>query len=74
MKIHVTTFLDRHGFKMNHVGLNIVQKQPSNGVSKKRYSENMQQIYKRTPIPKYDFNKAKTVLKITLGRLHRLVR
>ena len=39
--------------------LNLVlawQKQPSGGVLIKRYSENMQQIYRRTPMPKYDFN------------------
>ena len=33
------------------------QKQPSWGVYRKRYSENMQQIYRRTVMPKYDFNK-----------------
>ena len=33
------------------------QKQPSRGISKKRCSENMQQTYRRTPIPKCDFNK-----------------
>ena len=33
------------------------QKQPSRGVFKKRCSENMQQIYRRTPMPKCDFNK-----------------
>ena len=33
------------------------QKQPSRGVLSKRCSENMQQIYKRTPMPKRDFNK-----------------
>ena len=27
------------------------------GVLRKRCSENMQQIYRRTPMPKYDFNK-----------------
>ena len=27
------------------------------GILKKRFSENMQQIYRRTPIPKFDFNK-----------------
>ena len=32
-------------------------KQPSRGVLKKRCSENMQQINRRTPIPKSDFNK-----------------
>ena len=30
------------------------QKQPSRGVLRKRCSENMQQIYRRTPVPKYD--------------------
>ena len=34
------------------------QKQPSWGVYRKRCSENMQQIYRRTVILKYDFNKA----------------
>ena len=33
------------------------QKQPSRGVLKKRCSENMQQIYRRTRIPKRDFSK-----------------
>ena len=36
---------------------NIFQKQPSRGVHTKRYSENMLQIYRRTPMPKCDFNK-----------------
>ena len=33
------------------------QKQPSRGVPRKKCSENMQQIYKRTPMAKCDFNK-----------------
>ena len=33
------------------------QKQPPRGVPRERCSENMQQIYRRTPIPKCDFNK-----------------
>ena len=32
------------------------QKQPSRGVLRKRCSENMQQIYRRTPMPKCDLN------------------
>ena len=32
------------------------QKQPFRGVLRKRCSENMQQIYRRTPMPKCDFN------------------
>ena len=35
----------------------LVQKQPSRGVLRKRCSENMQQIYRRIPMPKYDSNK-----------------
>ena len=34
-----------------------IQKQPLGGVPRKRCSENMQQIYRRTPMPKCDFNK-----------------
>ena len=34
-----------------------IQKQLSRTVLKKRCSENMQHIYRRTPIPKCDFNK-----------------
>ena len=33
------------------------KKQPPRGVPKKRCSENIQQICRRTPTPKYDFNK-----------------
>ena len=34
-----------------------IQKQPLWGVLRKRCSEDIQQIYRRTPMPKYDFNK-----------------
>ena len=37
--------------------LNLLQKQPSRGVLRKRCSENTQQIYRRTTMPKCDFNK-----------------
>ena len=37
--------------------LSTIQKQPSRGVLRERCSENMPQTYKRTPIPKCDFNK-----------------
>ena len=33
------------------------QNQPPRGVPRKRFSENMQQSYKRTPMPKWDYNK-----------------
>ena len=50
------------------------QKQPPRGVPRKRYSENMQQIYKRTPMPKCDTTNLLhifriTFLKNTSGRL-----
>ena len=38
-------------FKLN------LQKQPSRDVLRNRCSKNMQQIYRRTPMPKCDFNK-----------------
>ena len=42
-----------------------IQKQPSRGIFRKRCSENMQQIYRRTPMPKCDFsNVAKHLLKL----------
>ena len=34
-----------------------IQKQPSRGALWKKSSENMQQIHRRTPMSKYDFNK-----------------
>ena len=39
-----------------------VQKQPTRGVPRKRRSENMQQIYRRAPMPKCDFNKVEKQL------------
>ena len=50
---------------------NNVQKYPSKSVFRKRCSENMQQIYKRTPMPKCDFNKVAlhcNFIEITLRR------
>ena len=45
-------------FSMNFPVISLtVQKQPSRSVLKKRCSENMQQIYNKTPILKCDFNK-----------------
>ena len=46
-----------------------IQKQSSRSVLKKRCSGNMQQIYRRTPMPKCDFNKVALLcnfIKITL--------
>ena len=37
--------------------VSIIQKQPSIGVLKKSYFENMQQVYRGTPMPKCNFNK-----------------
>ena len=44
-----------------------LQKQPPRGILRKRCSENMQQIYRRTPMPKCDFNKVATLLKSHFG-------
>ena len=35
----------------------LTRKQPFKGALRKRCFENMQQIYRRTPMPKCDFNK-----------------
>ena len=42
------------------------QKQPSRGDLKKRCSENMQQIYRVTPMPKCDFNKVAFMARLLL--------
>ena len=34
----------------------LIQKQPSRDILRNRCSENMQQIFKTKPMPKYDFN------------------
>ena len=47
--IHITVILH---------SINAQQKQPSRGVLIKRCSENMQQIYRKTPVSKCDSNKA----------------
>ena len=43
--------------ELKYISYQNIQKQSSRGVRKKKRSENMQQIYKRTPMPKCDFNK-----------------
>ena len=46
------------------------EKQPSRGVLKKKFSQSIQQIFSRTPMPKVNFNKvAKDTYKNTSGRL-----
>ena len=46
------------------------QKQPPRGVLSKRCSENMMQIYGRTPMPKCDFNKVAKQSNATLLKSH----
>ena len=43
-----------------------LQKQPPKGVPRKRCSENIQQIYRRTSMPRCDFNKVACVISIKL--------
>ena len=52
------TYPRRLANAFNPIVLYGVQKQQPTGVLKKRCSENMQQIYRRAPMPKCDFNKA----------------
>ena len=42
---------------MKQIKLGKYQKQPFRGVLGKRCTKNIQQIYRKTPIPKCDFNK-----------------
>ena len=50
-------FFDRH-----RQPFHFLQKQPSRGILRKRCSENMEQIYMRTTVPMFDFNKLATQL------------
>ena len=51
----ITIFL--FGVSLDYHITILFQKQPCSGVLRKRCSENLQQIYRRTPMPKYDFTK-----------------
>ena len=56
---YVMKILNRSSFSRKPLVLIacFVQKQPSRGVLKKRCAEIIPQIYRRTPMPKCDFNK-----------------
>ena len=49
--------LKEQRFKQRQIFLFYIRKQPTRSVLKKRCSENKQQIYRRTPMPKCEFNK-----------------
>ena len=51
-----------------------IQRQLSRGVLRKRCSENMQQIYRRTSMPKCDFNKVALRHGCSLGNLLHIFR
>ena len=50
------TSIWEHWNELNKYLTSYFDKQPSRGVLIERCSENMQQIYRRTPTPKCDFN------------------
>ena len=63
--MEMALFISMNLLELMHVGYKFlaiidldsyIQKQPPKGVPRKRCSENMQQIYRRTPMPKCDFN------------------
>ena len=56
-------------FKKISSFIKLFQKQLFRGVLKKRCSENMQQIYRRTPMLKCDFNKVAKQLKMKKKKL-----
>ena len=53
---HHLKLMNREKVSDTHRTSNLLQKQSSGGVHMKKSSENMQQIYRRTLMPKYDFN------------------
>ena len=56
-QVSYSSFINKEGvFVCYTLMITKFQKQPSRGVLKVRCPENMQQIYRRTPIPKRDFN------------------
>ena len=57
-KYNSTKFNNSEIGAVNAIQKKFVQKQPSRGVLSKRCSENLQQIYRRTPTRKCNFNKA----------------
>ena len=56
-KYNSTKFSNSEIGTVNAIQKKFVQKQPPRGVLSKRCSENLQQIYRRTPTPKCNFNK-----------------
>ena len=56
-KIRIKFSFDSRKIKDLFSSVGIQQKQPSRGLLRKWYSENMQQIYRRTPMSKCEFNK-----------------
>ena len=56
-KYNSTKFNNSEIGAVNAIQKKFVQKQPSRGVLSKRCSENLQQIYRRTPVLKCDLNK-----------------
>ena len=69
LKITEMMFSKRQNFeifilKNTFLGLEMpeLQKQPPKGLLIKRWSANMQEIYRRTPMPMCDFNKVVTTL------------
>ena len=54
ISLHIKNLIDIQKIETNS---SLIQKQLSRGVLTKRCSENMQQIYRGTPMPKCNFNK-----------------
>ena len=63
------TSADCHSWKVSKSCFYNSLEQPFRGALIKRCSENMQQIYRRTPMPKCNFNKVAMQLLIKLRRL-----
>ena len=67
----LTQLFEQYTYSSN---LNVsYQKEPSRGVLRKRWSVNMQQIYRRTPLPKCYFNKVESVFSIKISKFMRRI-
>ena len=66
LNIYILNF---QNIKKHYQNLLDIQKQPPRGFRRKRCSENMQQIYRRIPMPRCDFNKvASNFIEVALRR------
>ena len=62
MNMNEQLISDGQNLAITYFWTSALQKQPPRGVPSERWSESTQQIYRRTPMPKYDFNKVEVLV------------